>query len=227
MTRLPAGARDAVRFASRVAADPAAAVGRWRAATGGKAVGCLPPAPVPEILHAGGLLPVQLGGTEIPDRLLSRIDAWVLGPGRPPLPESESGKPRFAFPATPVPDVPSALDLLESLAEWVAGITGHPVTEGALWKSIAAYRERAEFLHLLSARDPHGRRFPSAAEARDLARAGDFLPPEAHSLLLAASLAGRRPFGTASAAGDRGDPLVFLSRRLAAGNGRKRKPETP
>jgi hypothetical protein len=220
-------ARDAARFASQVAADPAAAVGRWRATTGGKAVGCLPPAPVPEILHAGGLLPVQLDGPDIPDRLPPRIDAWVVGPEHSPLPESESGKPRFAFPATPLPDVPSALDLLESLSVWVAGISGRPVTEGALWKSIDAYRERAGFLRLLSIRDPHGRRFPSGTQAGDLARAGDFLPPEAHSVLLARSLARRWPAGTGCAAGERGDPLVFLSRRLAPGSGRKRQAYFP
>jgi hypothetical protein len=170
---------------------------------------------------------VQLGGPDIPDRLLPRIDAWVVGPYRPPLPESENGKPRFAFPAVPVPDAPSALDLLESLAEWVAGISGRPVTEGALWKSIDAYRERAEFLHLLSVRDPHGRRFPSGTVAGDLARAGDFLPPEAHSLLLARSLARSWPAGARCAEADRGDPLVFLSRKLAPGNGRKRQAKIP
>jgi hypothetical protein len=170
--------------------------------------------PVPEILHAGDLLPVQLGAPEIPDRLLPRIDAWIVAPGRPPLPDSESGKPRFAFPTEPFPDAASALDLLESLAEWVAAVSGHPVTEGALWKSIAAYRERNGFLPFLASGLARVRMFPSDAEAADLVRAGDFLPPGTHSLLLARALAGRGPGNTENPAQVRGDPLVFLSGRL-------------
>jgi hypothetical protein len=99
------------------------------------------------------------------------------------------------------------LDLLESLAEWAGNVSGRPVTEGKLWKSIRAYRERNVLLGLLA-----------DGEARNLARAGDFLPPETHCILLSRYLpAGRQP-ASATPEEDRGDPLLVLCRRFAAKN---------
>jgi len=210
------GAEEALRFAARVAADPASAVGRWRALTGGKAVGCFPPIPVPEILHSAGLLPVPWRTPGIPAALSSRLDAWVVPPADPVLRRPVEGKPLFEFPEIHPADPASALDLLESLAEWAGVLSGRPVTEGNLWKSIRAYREREALFHVLGDRDPGEGSFPAAGERRALARAGDYLPPEAHSMLLARALRVSCPVPPGSYEEDREDPLLRLARRWIA-----------
>jgi (R)-2-hydroxyisocaproyl-CoA dehydratase beta subunit len=58
------GADEALRFASEVCADPGAAISRWKALTGGKAVGCAPLYVPEEVLHAAGMLPVTVWGNE-------------------------------------------------------------------------------------------------------------------------------------------------------------------
>lgn len=201
------GTEETLRFAARIVADPANAVGQWRALTGGKAVGCVPPIPVPEILHAAGLLPVPCAGREIPPELRSILDAWVVAPRDPLLQAPAEGKPRFEFPAIPPVDLAEALDRLESLAEWAGLLSGRPVTEGNLWKSIRAYRERKELLLLLSG---------NPGESGNIACAGDFLPPEAHSMLLARFLRTSPPEIPPSRGEGGGDPLIHLARRLIA-----------
>ena len=209
------GPGDALRFAARVVADPGHAVGLWRSVTGAKAVGCVPPIPVPEILHAAGLLPVHCGVPGISRALGSRLDAWVVAPADPSSRELVEGKDRFEFPTVLPVDIAAALDLLESLAEWAGALSGRPVTEGGLWKSIRAYREREHLLSLLFPdQDGKASGLPPVRNTGDLARAGDYLPPEAHSLLLAHSLRMLSPPSPASSNGDREDPLLLLARRL-------------
>jgi len=204
----------AFRFAARIVADPAHAVGLWRSVTGCKAVGCVPPIPVPEILHAAGLLPVSLAVRKIPGSLWSCVDAWVVAPGDPPLREPATEKGRFEFPTVPPVDLAAALDLLESLAEWASQLSGRPVTEGGLWKSVRAYRERNYLLSLYEDRSEKGDGLPPGAAAGDIASAGNYLPPEAHSRLLAQSLRIGCPDTPGSWKEEREDPLLRLARRM-------------
>jgi len=131
----------------------------------------------------------------------------------------EAGTRRFVFPATPPAETPDAMDLLEALAEWAGALSGHPVTEGGLGKSLRAFRERRELLSLLRKTCDTETGFLSAGEMRNLCRAGDYLPPEAHSLLLALVLdirhSPRAPIGEE----ERADPLLALVRRMTIGPG--------
>jgi hypothetical protein len=217
------GPGDALRFAARVVADPAHTVGLWRSLTGCKAVGCVPPIPVPEILHAAGLLPISLAVQEIPRALRSRLDAWVVAPDGMSAQKPVEGKGRFEFPTVPPADLAAALDLLESLAEWAGVLSGRPVTEGGLWKSVRAYRERNDLLILFEAHGGKVDGLPSGVTAGDIARAGDFLPPEAHSLLLAQSLRMPSSATPASWREESEDPLLRLARRMIE----RRGVETP
>ena len=95
------GADGAFRTASAACTDPAAAVSRWKMFSGRKAVGCAPLHAPEELLHAAGMLPVTVWGTEdsspspgggppflcpvlrgifsaIRGDLGARIDAWVF-----------------------------------------------------------------------------------------------------------------------------------------------------
>ena len=130
---------EGIRFAASVASDPSGVVTLWKAASGGKAVGCLPATPVPELLYAANLLPVPL---ESPDDLPlfpGQMDAWLVGadPAAFPVPPGEL--PRFALPGLPRGNVEEALDRIEALAEWAGAVSGFPPSEGGLWKSIRAY----------------------------------------------------------------------------------------
>ena len=209
------GATESVRFAARIAAHPAEAVGRWRAVTGGKAVGCLPPIPVPEILHAAGMLAVPFHDPGVHPELFRRIDAWVLAPEDSGPPGGHSGKSRFGFPAVPPSGIAESLDLLEALAEWAGRVSGLPVTEGGLGKSLLAFRERRHLLNLLRERRDSSPTTIREEERQDLVRAGDFLPPEAHSNLLARFLRVPYPPRLPPEKGERGDPLLALARRVA------------
>lgn len=62
-------ARRALDALEEVAADPDAYVARWKAATGGKALGILPMNFPAEIAHAAGALPVLIQETREPDSL--------------------------------------------------------------------------------------------------------------------------------------------------------------
>jgi len=57
---------EAVRYAAAIRDDPAAAIRRWKALSGRKAVGCFPLYVPEEVLAAAGMLPVTLWGDEYP-----------------------------------------------------------------------------------------------------------------------------------------------------------------
>ena len=208
---------EGIRFAKYVVADPSGVVISWKAATGGKAAGCLPVPPVPELLYAAGLLPIVPESPEDLSRLSCHIDAWLSGedPDRFPIPD---GIPRgFALPRTKPSSVEEALDRLEAVAEWAFGISGIPVSEGALWKSIRAHASRRSLLDALDDRCGREPGFLSAEERRAIVRAGSFLPPGAHSRILTLVLGiDREPFSIAPE-GEKGDPMLLLARRIVAG----------
>ena len=104
----------------------------WKTATGGKVVGCLPATPVPELLHAAGLLPIALESPEDLSLLSGQVDAWLVGADPSPFPVPSAAIPRFAFPRVPPVSVEEALDRVEALAEWAGAVSGSPASEGAL-----------------------------------------------------------------------------------------------
>jgi len=105
---------EGIRFAAGVASDPSGVVTLWKNATGGKIVGCLPPAPFPELLHAAGLLPIILGSTEDLSMVSGQVDAWLVGADPDPfLPAPPAAVPRFAFPRVPPASVEEALDRID------------------------------------------------------------------------------------------------------------------
>jgi len=205
---------EAVRFAAAVASSPSGVVTLWKTATGGSVVGCLPAIPVPELLHAAGLLPIALESEEDLSLLSGRIDAWMVGPAPPPFPVSRDTIPRFAFPRPPPVSVEVALDRVEALAEWACAVSGSPASEGALWKSIRAHATRRSLLAALDERCARETAFLSTEERRDIVRAGIFLPPEAHSRLLSTILGIDPEPADISTEGERGDPLLVLARRI-------------
>jgi hypothetical protein len=205
---------EGIRFAVGVASDPSGGVTLWKAATGGKAVGCLPAIPVPELLHAARLLPIALESPEDVSLLSGQFDAWLLGADPSPFPVPSGALPRFAFPRVPPGSVEEALDRIESVAEWAGVVSGSPASEGGLWKSIRAYAIRRSLLDALDERFTREPAFLTPEEHRDIVRAGIFLPPEAHSRLLS-SILGIGPEPAAiPAEGEKGDPLIILAKRL-------------
>jgi hypothetical protein len=205
---------EGIRFAAGVASDPSGVVTLWKAATGGKAVGCLPETPVPELLHAANLLSIVFESPEDLSLLSGRVDAWLVGddPFPPSIPSGRA--PRFSFPRVPPGNVEEALDRVEALAEWAGAVSGFPASEGGLWKSIRAYSTLRTLLDALAERCIRETAFLTPEERRNIVRAGTFLPPEAHSRLLSPILGiDPEPAGIA-AEGERGDPLIVLARRL-------------
>ena len=205
---------EGIRFAAGVASDPSGVVTLWKTATGGKAAGCLPGTPVPELLHAAGLLPIALESPEELSRLSGQVDAWLVGEDPSPFPVPMGGIPRFAFPHVPPGSVEEALDRVEALAEWACAVSGSPASEGALWKSIWAHAARRRLLDALDERRLRETAFLTPAERRDIVRAGIFLPPEAHARLLSSILGIDQEDAAITAEGERGDPLIVLARRL-------------
>jgi len=205
---------ERIRFAAGVVSDPSGVVTLWKAATGGKAVGCLPETPVPELLHASNLLPIAFESPEDLSLLSGRVDAWLVGADPPPLSIPPGGAPRFAFPRMPPGSVEEALDRVEALAEWAGAVSGSPGSEGGLWKSIRAYSARRSLLDALTERVARETAFLVPEERRDIVRAGIFLPPEAHSRLLSSILGIAPEPAAVPAEGERGDPLIVLARRL-------------
>ena len=205
---------EGIRFAREVVSSPSAVVTLWKAATGGKAVGCLPESLVPELLHASNLLPIAF---EIPEDLSlfsGRIDAWLVGADPSPFSIPPGGGPRYAFPPVAPGSLEEALDRVEALTEWAGAVSGSPASEGGLWKSIRAHAARRSLLDALAERVTRETAFLAPEERRDIVRAGIFLPPEAHSRLLS-SILGIDPEPAAlSAEGERGDPLLVLAKRL-------------
>lgn len=195
------GAEDALRFAERTCADPAGAASRWKALTGGKAVGCFPPLVPEEILHAAGILPVTVRGDEYRGSSgpWSVLDGWVFSPvhGLPQDPDyfpadPASGKPQFRIlfmhRRMKVPSMEETLDQVEMLREWAADVSGREVSDGALSKSISSYNENRM---LLSGLEERLSSCPGAFSAREvflLIRSAAALPREAHSFLLRSAL---------------------------------------
>ena len=211
------GVLEGIRFAAGVASAPSGIVTLWKAATGGKAVGCLPATPVPELLHAAGILPIALEFPEDLPLLSGHIDAWMAGADPFPFPVPTGEIPRFVFPGEPPGSVEEALDRVEALAEWACAVSGFPASEGALWKSIRAYATRRSLLDALDERCAREPAFLSPQERGDIVRAGSFLPPEAHSRLLSTILGIDPEPAAMPAEGEMGDPLIVLARRLVNG----------
>jgi hypothetical protein len=206
---------EGIRFAAVVASDPSGVVTLWKTATGGKAVGCLPATLIPELLHAAGLLPIALESPEDLSRLSGRIDAWVRQGDPPGFPIPDGAAPRFTLPGTRPANAEEALDRIEALAEWAGMVSGSPVSEGALWKSLRAYAARRSLLAELDQRRARVPAFVTPEERRGIVRAGNFLPPDAHSRLLASILGIEYEPASVPAGGERGDPLILLARRIA------------
>jgi hypothetical protein len=205
---------EGIRFAAVVASDPSGVVALWKIVTGGKVAGSLSPSPVPELLHAAGLLPIALESPEDLSRLSGRIDAWVRQEDPHGFPISDVEGPRFTLPATRPANAEEALDRIEALAEWAGTVSGSPASEGALWKSLREYATRRSLLDALDQRRAREPAFVTLEERRDIVRAGIFLPPGAHSRLLASILRIDPDPADTAAEGERGDPLIVLARRL-------------
>lgn len=208
---------EGIRFAAGVASDPSGVVTLWKAATGGKAVGCVPGTPVPELLHAAGLLPIALESPGDLSLLSGQIDAWLAGEDSSPFPVPSGGIPRLALPRVPPGSVEEALDRIEALAEWACALSGSPASEGALWKSIRAHATRRSLLDALNDRRAREPAFLTPEERRDIVRAGIFLPPEAHSRLLTSILGIDTDPAVTGMEGEKDDPLLVLARRIFAG----------
>jgi hypothetical protein len=205
---------EGIRFAAGVASKPSAVVTLWCAATGGKTVGCLPSTPVPELLHAAGLLPLALESREDLSQVSGQVHAWLMGADLPTISALPVSIPRFAFPRVPPVNLEEALERIEALAEWAGDVAGSPASEGGLWKSIRAYAIRRSLLDELDERFTRESSFLTPEERRDVVRAGIFLPPEAHSRLLSSILGiGNEPAAILPE-GEKGDPLIVLARRL-------------
>jgi len=187
---------EGIRFAAEISSDPSAVVTLWKALTGGYAAGFLPSTPVPELLHAAGLLPIPLDSPEDPSRRSFRIDVCLPGIGTRPA------------------NVEEALDRMEALSEWASTVSGSPASEGAIWKSIRAFDARRVLLSALEERYAKEPDFLTPGERGDIVRSGSFLPPEAHSRLLALILGIDHDPASPPAEEERGDPLIVLAKRL-------------
>ena len=205
---------EGIRFAAGVASGPSGVVTLWKAATGGKAVGCLPAIPVPELLHAARLLPIALESPEDVSLLSGQFGAWLLGADPSPFPVPMGRIQRFAIPGVPPGSAEEALDRVEALAEWAGAVSGSPASEGGLWKSIRTYATRKALLDALDERCASETAFLTPEERRDIVRAGIFLPPEAHSRLLSSILGVDQEPAAIAPEGERGDPLIVLARRM-------------
>ena len=209
---------EGIRFAAGVASDPFGVLTLWKAATGGKAVGCLPEAPVPELLHASNLLPIAFESQEDLSLFSGRVDAWLVEADPSPFSiPSGRGGPRFFFPRLPPGNVEEALDRVEALAEWAGAVSGSPASEGGLWKSIRAHATLRSLLVALAERCVREPAFLTPAEHRNVVRAGIFLPPEAHSRLLSSILEIDPEPAAGPAEAERGDPLIVLAKRIVVG----------
>lgn len=191
---------EGIRFATVVASDPSGVVILWKAITGGKAVGWLPSStPVPELLHAAGLLPIALDSGEDRSDGSGWIDVRQEGGGADPA------------------NLEEALDRIEALAEWAGTAAGRPVAEGAIWKSLRAYADRRSLQAALDRRCAQEPEFLSPEERRCIVRAGNFLPPEAHARILSSILGLGDRLEVTPPEEKRGDPLLLLARRILAG----------
>jgi hypothetical protein len=210
----PPELQELLRFASGVSMDPAGAVRTWQLASGGKVVGCVSPFAVPEILHAAGLLPVELCAGAVPDALSDLLDAFVTPGGGPDVPEAGAGrKPRFEAPRSWALGIEETLDLLEAIAEWAERLSGEAFHEGALHRSLARYGECRDGIARVIARCSGPNPLLSPEELRDVCSARKYLAAETYARLLFRILGESSPAPVA----ERGDPLLELARRGANG----------
>ncbi len=79
MTAGRLSADEAIRYAASLRDDPAAAVRRWKALSGRKAVGCFPLYLPEEVLCAAGMLPVTLWGDEFPNAPPAAVPPFLCG----------------------------------------------------------------------------------------------------------------------------------------------------
>lgn len=199
------GANSALRFAGRTSSDPARVVSRWKALSGGKAVGCLPFFIPEEILHAAGNLPVTICGDEYVTAggRWEVLDGFVFPPIAGLLPDTMSilagtvhGLPQvsleFSSRAMAVPSLEEALDRVELLREWAGELSGRHATDGALEKSIGVFNENRRLFSVLEERVASEPGAYSAGELCGLFRSALALPAEAHTELLQAALS-RQP----------------------------------
>jgi benzoyl-CoA reductase/2-hydroxyglutaryl-CoA dehydratase subunit BcrC/BadD/HgdB len=147
------------------------------------------------------MLPVTVRGDEYGDfpGPWDVLDGWVFPPvtGLPPerekfLDETVRSHPRISLrlssARTKVPSIEETLDGIERFREWAGEISGRPVSDGSLSKSIAAFNEHRV---LLSSLEERLSKFPggyAALEVLWLVRSAMVLPREAHSLLLRSAL---------------------------------------
>ena len=205
---------EGILFSAGIASNPSDVVTLWKTATGGKTVGCLPSTPVPELPHAAGLLPIALESREDLSLFSGQVNAWLVEGDLPPSFTLPASIPSFAFPRVSPVSLEEALERIEALAEWAGAVSGSPVFEGGVWKSIRAYAIRRSLLKALDERSSREPPFLTPEERRNIVRAGIFLPPEAHSRLLS-SILGIGPDPAAILTeGEKGDPLIVLARRL-------------
>src|SRR5512132_2477929 len=106
---------EGIRFAAGVASRPSGVVTLWKAASGGKAVGCIPATSVPELLWAANMLPIALESEEDLSLLPGQMDAWLVGADPAPFPVPPGEIPRFEFLRLPPDNVEEALDRIEAL----------------------------------------------------------------------------------------------------------------
>jgi hypothetical protein len=157
---------------------------------------------VPELFHSVGMLPVLLWNEEEKRLLCSLVDEWVVI--QEPFPEGLEG----------------ALDWVESIAELAETLSGESCTEGAVDRSLRAYRERDALAERLR---KHCAAFPGVLDPGALhgvIDSGRFLPVETHAILLERILGEEATGGHASEA-DGGDPFLLLARRTRAGMDRR------
>jgi hypothetical protein len=160
------------------------------------------------------LLPVLAGSVEDPSLDPVPYDAWIVDPAIRGASASRCpARETFLLPGPTHPTTTEgALDLIESLAEWGEAVTGRRCTEGALEKSLRAYRERDALLGALAARIRAEPGFLAPEALRNVLRSGNFLPVDSHACLLKGILGGTLSAEASVEAA--GDPFLFLARRI-------------
>jgi hypothetical protein len=211
---MPGGrARESIRFADFAASHPAAAVLRWKALSGWRAVACPARFPAPEILHAVEILPVTIDGAS-PQALLAACDRRIVRSSGGAITMAEDTGASFVL-SDPFPaQAEAALDLLEAFAEWAAAVSGRPCTGGALARSLRGYLRRESAATEVERRCAEDPAFLAPAARGVLRRAADVLPVETHASLLERVIGAAA--GPEAPAGIDGDPLLYLARRAAA-----------
>ncbi len=124
MTAGRPSADEAIRYAGAVRGDPSAAVRRWKALSGRKAVGCFPLYIPEEVLCASGMLPVTLWGDEFPESPPVNIPPFLCGVVRGAFASIRGGR----WDALDGWAVPSTCDSIQNAVEVLkAGGEGRPL----------------------------------------------------------------------------------------------------